>query len=41
MKFFALIGTAAAIRYIPGTELSTQEEESLVRPTLIANDAIP
>ena len=41
MKFFALIGTAAAIRYIPGTELSSQEEENLVKPALLANNAIP
>merc|ERR1712166_25864 len=41
MKFalFAIIATATAIRF-DSTELSEREEENLVRPALIANNAM-
>ena len=44
MKFalFALVASASAIKfYNDGLSLSAQEEDHLIRPTLIANGAMP
>ena len=43
MKFaiIALLSTAAAIRFSDNSDLSADEEANLIRPTLVANQALP